>query len=159
MCSNIFLLFSCVQLFVTPWTAAHQAPLSFTISWSLLRPHVLWVGDAILCRPLLLCAVFPGIRVFSTELVLCTRWPKCWSFSISPSNEYLGLISFWIDWFNLFCCLRDSQESSPALQFESISSLVLSLLYDPTLTSVYDYGKIHSFDCMDLCWQSDVSVF
>ena len=118
------------------------------------------------CHPTILSSVTPFSCVqsflasgsFFTESVLCTRWPKYWSFSISPSNEYLGLISFWIDWFDL-SCPRDSEESSPAPQFESVSSLVLSLLYDPTLTSVHDYWKIHSFDYMDLCWQSDVSAF
>ena len=103
----------------------------------------------ILFHPLfLLPSVFPSIRVFTNEFTLCIR-PKYWSFSfsinISPSNEYSGLISFRIDWFDLLCCLRDSQESSPAPQFESINSLVLSLLYGPDLISVHDYWKNHSF--------------
>ena len=99
---------SCVWLFVTPWTAAHQASLSFTISRSLLKftsiESVMPSSHLILCCPLLQQpSVFPSIRVFSNELVLCIRWPKCWSFSfsISPSNEYSGLISFRIDWFDL----------------------------------------------------------
>ena len=99
---------SCVQLFATPWTAAHQAPLSSTISWSLLKlmsiESVMPSNHLILCRPLLLLpSIFPSTRGFSSESVLCIRWPKYWSFSliISPSNEYSGLISFRIDWFDL----------------------------------------------------------
>ena len=90
------------------WTAAHQASLSFTISWSLLKPmsieSVMPFNHLILCRPLLLLpSIFPSIRVFSNELPLHIRWPKYWSFSfsINPSNEYSGLISFRIDWFDL----------------------------------------------------------
>ena len=99
---------SCVWLFVTPWTAACQASLSFTSSWSLLRfmslELVTLCNHLILgCPLLLLPSVFPSIRVFSNESALCIRWPKYWSFSfsISPSNEYLGFISFRIDWFDL----------------------------------------------------------
>jgi len=97
-----------VQLFVTPWTAARQAPLSFTISWSWLKlmsiESVMPSNYLILCCPLLLLpSIFPSIRVFSSELALHIRWSKYWSFSfsISPSNEYFGLISFRIDWFDL----------------------------------------------------------
>ena len=97
-----------VQLFVTPWTAACQASLSFTISWSLLKlmsiESVMLPNHLILCCPLLLLpSVFPSIKVFSNELALCIRWPKYWSFnfSISPSNEYSGVISFRIDWLDL----------------------------------------------------------
>ena len=100
---------SCVQLFVTTWTAAHQASLFFSISWSLLKlmftESVRSSKPLVLCRPLLLLpSVFPSIRVFSNESALHMRWPKYWSFSfsISPSNEYSGLISFTIDWFDLF---------------------------------------------------------
>ena len=96
------------QLFVTPWTAARQASLSFTISQSLLKlmsiESVMPVSHFILCHPILLLpSIFLRIRVFSNELDLCIRWPKDWSFSlsISPSNEYSGLISFRIDWFGL----------------------------------------------------------
>ena len=97
---------SCIQLFVTPWTAAHQASLSFTISQSLLKlmsiESVIPSNHLILCHSLLLLPwVFLSIRVFSSESALCIRWPKYWSFGISPSNEYLGLISFRIDWFDL----------------------------------------------------------
>ena len=87
-------------------------------------------------RPLLLLpSIFPSIRVFSNESVLCIMWPKYWifSFSISPSNEYSGLISFRMDWLNLLA--RDCQVSSPKPQFKSINSLVLSFLYSPILTS------------------------
>ena len=100
--------------------------------------------------PLLLFpSVFPSISVFSSESVLHIRWPKYWSFSFSigPSNEYSGLISFriWLIWSP--CYPRDFEESSPAPQFESIDSSVLSLLYGPTVTSIHDYWKNHSFDC------------
>ena len=114
----------------------------------------------ILCCPLLLLpSIFPSIRVFSNESALHIRWPKYWSFSfsISPSNEYSGLISFNIDWFDLLAvCSRDSQESSPAPQFKSINSLVLSLLCGPTLTSIHDYWKNDSFDYTGTCGQSDL---
>ena len=91
---------------VTPWTAAHQAFLSVTNSWSLLRlvsiKLVMPYNHLILCRPLLLLlSVFPSIKVFSSESVLYIKWPKCWSFSIRPSNECSGLISLRIDWFDL----------------------------------------------------------
>ena len=99
-------LLSCVQLFVTPWTAAPQASRSFTVSWSLLNlisiESVMPSNHLILCRPLLLLpSIFPGITVFSNESALPIRWPKCWSCSFSPSNEYSGLISFRSDWFDL----------------------------------------------------------
>ena len=88
-----------------------------------------------------------SIRVFSNELALHIRQPKYWSFSfsISPSNEYSGLISFRIDWFDLLAA-QGTLKSSPAPQFQSISSSVLSFLYSPTLTSIHDYWKNHSFD-------------
>ena len=91
---------------------------------------------------LLLPWIFPSIRVFPNKSSLHIRWPKYWSFSfiISPSNEYSGLISFRIDYWSP-CSPRDSQESSPTPQFKSINSLVLKLLYGPTLISVYDYWK------------------
>ena len=93
------------------------------------------------CPLLLLPSTFPSIRVFSNESALCIRWPKYWtfSFSISPSNEYLGLISFKIDLVWSPCNPRDSQESSPTSQFRIINSSMLSLFYGPTLTSVHDY--------------------
>ena len=101
-------LLSSVWLFVTLWTAAHQASLSITNSWSLLKlisiASVMPSNHLIFCHPLLLLpSIFPSIRVFSNESVLCIRWPKYWSFSfsISPSNEYSGLISFRMDWLDL----------------------------------------------------------
>ena len=97
-------LLSCVQLFVAPWTAAHQASLSFTVSQSLLKLMLSqWCRPTISsCHPLLLLpSIFPSIRIFCNGLVLRIRWPKYWSFSISPSNEYPWLISFRIDWFGL----------------------------------------------------------
>ena len=109
------------------------------------------------CSLLLLPSVFPSIKVFSSESALHIRWPKYWSFSfsfsITSSNAYSGLISFRIDWFWSPDSPRDSQEFFPAPQFESINSLVLSLLYGPTLTSVHDYWKNYSFDSMEVCHQ------
>ena len=102
-CSSL----SHVWLFATPWTAAHQASLSFAISQSLLRfmsiGPVMPLNHLILCRPLLLPSIFPNIRVFSHESALHIRWPKYWSFSFSigPSNKYSGLISFRTDWLDL----------------------------------------------------------
>ena len=96
-----------VQLFVTPWTPARQASLSITSSQSLLKrmyiKSVMRSNHLILCHSLLLPSIFPSIRVFSNEVVLHIRWPKCWSFSfsISPSNEYSGLIFFRMDWLDL----------------------------------------------------------
>ena len=118
------------------------------------QTHVHRVNDAILYHPLLLLpSIFPSIWVFSNELALHIRWPKYWSFSfsISPSNEYAELISSRIYCLTVWSpyCPRDSQESSPAPQFESINSSVLSLLHGPTLTSIYDYQENHSFDYMD----------
>jgi len=100
-------LLSCVQLFATPWTAAHQASLSFTNSQSLLKlmsiDLVMPSNHLILCHPLLLPPLFPSISVISNKSVLRIRWPKYWSFtfSIRPSNEYSGLISFRMDWLEL----------------------------------------------------------
>ena len=148
-------MLSCIRLFATPWTAVCQASLSITNSWSLLKlmsiESVMPSSHLILCRPLLLLSsISPSIRVFSKESPLRIRWPKygSFSFSISPSNEYSELISFRIDLFDIPGCSRDSQESSPAPQFESVNSLVLSLLHGPALTSVNDYWKNHSFDYM-----------
>ena len=122
-----------VRLFVTAWPSARQASLSSTISRSLFSfmsiELVMLSNHLILCRPLLLLpSIFPSIRVFSSELTLRIRWPKYWSFSfsISPSNEYSGLTSFRIGWFDLLAVVQETLESSPAPQFKSISSLVLS---------------------------------
>ena len=146
---------------MTPWTAALQVSLSFTISRSLLKlmsiELVMPSNHLVLCQPLfLLPSIFPSIRVFSNESALHIRWPKYWSFNVSiiPSSECSGLISFMIDWFDQ----RDSQESS-LTQLESINFSVLSLLYGPAITSIHDYWQIHRFDYMDLYWQSNVSNF
>ena len=129
---------SCVQLFATQRTAAHQASLSFTISWHLLRltliQSVMPSTNLMLCQPLLLSSIFPSIRIFSNKSALGIRWPKYWSFSfnISPSNEYSGLIFFRIDRFDLLAVHRTLKR---LLQY---CSLALSLLYGPTLTSLHD---------------------
>ena len=128
---------------MTLGTAAHQTSLSSAISWSLLKimsiESVILSNHLILCHPLLLPSVFPSIRVFSNESALHNRWPKYWSFSfgLSPSNEYLRLISFRKDWLDLLA-ERDSQESSPTPQFKSINSLALSFLSSPTLIAIHD---------------------
>ena len=143
-------LLSHVRLFATPWAAACQASLSITNSQSLLKlmsfESVMPSNHLIVCHPLLLPpSIFINIRVFSNELVLCIRWPKYWSFSfnISPSNEYSGLISFRMDWLDLLCSPRDSQMSSPIPQFKNIKYLALGFLYSPTLTSIHDHRKNH----------------
>ena len=140
--------FSCVWLVATPWIAACQASLSITNSQSLLRlmsiESMMPSSHLILCHPLLLLPpIPPSIRDFSNQSALCIRWPKYWSFSfsISPSNEHSGLISFRMDWLDLLV-VQGTQESSPTLQFKSISFLVLS----PTLTSIHDHRKNHSLD-------------
>ena len=140
------------------------APLSFTISQSLFKhmsiESVMPSNHLILCCPLLLLpSIFPSIRAFFNESALCNRWPKYWSFSfsVSPSNEYSGLISFRMDWFDL--AVQGTLKSSPTPQFKSINSSALSFLYGPTLTSIHNYWKNHSFDRMNLCWQSGVSAF
>ena len=127
---------------MTPWTAGCQASLSSTISWNLLKfassESVILSNYLILCCPLLFCT----IRVFSSKSALCIRWPKDWnlSFSISPSNEYSGLIAFRIDWFDLLA-VQGTLKSPLAPQFKSINSSVLSLFYGPALTSIHDYWK------------------
>ena len=141
-----------VWLFVTPWIAARQASLSITNSRSSLRltsiQSVMPSSHLILCHPLLLLSpIPPSIRVFSNKSTLRMRWPKYWSFSfsISPSNEHPGLISFRMDWLDP-CSPRDPQESSPTPQFKSINSSVLSFHHSPTLTSIHDHRKNHSLD-------------
>ena len=156
----VFQLLGCVWLFVTPGTAARQASLSFTISWSWLKscPLSWW------CHPTILSSVaqfsFCPLTFPTSGSVWMTRLftsggqsigaPA--SGSVLPMNSLglAGLISFQS---------RDSQESSPAPQFEIINSSLLSLCYGPAITSVHDYWKNCSFDCMDLCQQSDVSAF
>ena len=148
-------LLSYVRLFVTPWTAAHQASLSITDFQSLLKllsiESVMPSNHFILCRLLLLLpSIFPNIRDFSNESALCIRWPKYWSFSfsISPSNEYSGLSSFRIHWFDLLAVQEERfcNITVPKNQFFGAQ------LYSPTLTSIHDYWKKHSFDQTDVFW-------
>ena len=153
-----------VWLFVTP--AACQASLSNTNSQNLFKlmaiESVMPSNHHILCCPILLLpSIFPSLRVFSNQSVLCIRWPKYWSssFNISPSNECSGLISFRTNCFDPLAVPLDSQESSPTPQFKIINSSMLSFLYSLTLTSILDYWKNHSLDLTDLCWQSNVSAF
>ena len=145
-------MFSHVWIFPTPWTAACQAFLSITNSQSLLKlmsiKLVMPSNHLILCCPLLLLpSIFPSIRVYSNESVLCIRWPKYWSFSfgIRPFNECSGLISFRMDLFDLLA-VQGTQEFSLIPQCKRINSLLLSILYSPTLTSIHDEGKNHSLD-------------
>ena len=125
--SSVQLSLSHVQLFATPWTAPCQPSLSITNSWSLLKlmsiELVMPSNNLILCRPVYLpLSIFPSIRVFSNELALCIRWPKHWSFSISPSNEYSELISFRILWFDLLVVQGTVKN---LLQHHSSKALVL----------------------------------
>ena len=143
---------------MTPWTAACQASLSITNSRGLLKlmssELVMPSNYLILCPPLLLLpSIYPSMRVFSNESLLPIRWPKHWSFSfsISPFNEHSGLISFRMDWLDLLA-VQGNLKSSPTPQLKSIDSSVLSFLCDPTVTSIHDSWKNHSFDWMDLCW-------
>ena len=142
-----------VWLFAAPWTAAHQASLSITNSQSLLTlmsiKLVMPSNHLILGHPfLLLPSIFPGIRVFPNESVLHIRWSKYWSFSfsISPSNEYSGLISFRMDWLDLLAVQGILKSLTLTPQIKSINSSVLSFLYSSTLTSIHDYWKNHSVD-------------
>ena len=127
--SSVQLLLSCVRLFETPWTAAHQASLSIIISQSSLKlmsiELVIPSDHLILCHPLLLLpSIFPSIRVFSNESALRMRWPKYWSFSfnISPSKEHPGLISFKMDWLDL---LADQGTLKSLLQHHSSKASIL----------------------------------
>ena len=141
-----------VQLFATPWTAAHQASLSITNTWSLLKlmsiESVMPSNHLILCRPLLLLpSIFPNVGIFSNESVLHIRWPKYWSFSfsISPCSEYSGLISFRMDWFGLLA-VQGTLKS--LLQHHSSKASILWRLafFIGFLTSIHDYWKNHNFD-------------
>ena len=137
-----------------PWTAACQAYLSTTNSRNSPKlisiELVMLPNHLILCCPLLLLpSIFPIIRVFSDESILHIRWPKYWSFSfnISPSNEYSGLISFRMDWLCDLLAVQDTLKSLPQqLQFKSINSSVLSFLDSPTLTSIHDLWKNDTLD-------------
>ena len=149
---------SCVQLFATPWTAACPFPPHFTISQSLLKftsvESVRLSNHLILCCPfLLLPSVFPIIRVFSNELALHIRWPKCWSFSfsISPSNEYSGLIAFRINWFDL---LAVQETLKSLLQHHNLKASVLWCLAFFMVQLSHPYmttGKTLAFNYMELC--------
>ena len=137
---------------MTPWTAARQASLSITNSRSLVKlmsiESVIPSNHLILCCPLLLpLSIFPSIRVLLNESVLHIRRPKyrSFSFSISPSNEYSGLISFRMDWFGLLA-VQGALKSSPTPQFQSINSSAVNFHYSPNLTSIHDYWKNDSFD-------------
>ena len=139
---TLLLLLFCGKVFVTWWTAVHQAPLSFTVSWSLFKlmsiESVMLSNQLILCCPLLLPSIFPSIRVFSNESALLIRWPKYWSFSfsISPSNEYSRLISFRMDWFDLLAVqgtlkslLQDHNSKASILQHSAFFMVQLSHPY------------------------------
>ena len=159
-------LLSHVQLFATPWTTTCQASPSFAIPWSLLKPMsielIMPSNHLILCCIILLLpSIFPRIRVFSNESSLHIRWPEYWSFSfsISPSNEYSGLISFRLNWFDLLA-VQGTPKS--LLQYHSSKASVLqhSAFFMVQLSNpVHDYWKNYSFDYMDLCQQGDVSAF
>ena len=145
-------MLSCVRLFATAWTAAHQASLSITNSQSLLKlmsiDSMMASKHLIVCHPLfLLTSILSTIRVFSNESAFLIRWPEYWSysFSISSSNEYSGLISFRMDWLDLLA-VQGTLKSLLQHHTSSINSSVLSLLYSPNLTSTHDYWKNHSFD-------------
>ena len=156
----------CVQLFVTPWTGACQAAVSFVTSQSLLKlmsiESVIPSNHLILCCFLLLLpSIFPSIRLFANESILHIRWPKYWSFSfsISPSKEYSGLISFRMDWLDLLAVqgtLKSLlQHHSSKASILQCSAFIIVQLTHPYVTT----GKNHSFDLMDLCQQSNVSAF
>ena len=152
LCISSLQSLSCAQLFATPRTAARQAFLSIANSWSLLRlmsiKSVMPSNHLVFCRPLLLLpSIFPNIRVLiSNDSVLCIRWPELWSFSfsISPSYEYSGLISFRIDWLDLLAV--QGTPKSFLQHHSSKASSLFSLLYGPALISIHDYWKKHSFD-------------
>ena len=141
-----------VWLFATPWTAAHQASLHHQLP-EFTQTHVHWVGDAIqhliLCHPLLLpLSIFPSIRVFSNESALCIRWSKDWSFSfsLSPSNEYSGLISFRMDWLDFLAVwgtlMSLLQHHSSKASILRHSAFFIVQLSHPFMTT----GKNHSLD-------------
>ena len=154
-------LLSHVQLCVTPWAAALQASMSIINSRSMLKlmsvESVMPSNHLILIHPLLL-SIFPSIKVFSNESILCIKWPKYWSFSfsISPSNEY-SMISFRMDWLDLLA-VQGTLKS--LLQYHSSNASILqrSAFFTVQLSHPHDYWKNHSFDQTDLCWQS-VSAF
>ena len=133
------------------------SPLDCLNSCQLVMPS----NHLILCRPLLLLpSIFSSIRVFSNESTLRMRWPKYWSlsFNISPSNEYPGLISFWMDWLDLLA-VQGTLKSLFQHHSSKASILRRSAFFSPTLTSIHGHWKNHSLDQTDLCWQSNVSAF
>ena len=138
-------LLGCVWLFATPWTAACQAPLSFTTSQSLLKfmstELVMLSILSSVALLLLLPSIFPSIRVFSNQSALLSRWPKYWSFSFSISawNEYSGLISFRIDWFDLLAAQRTLNATVASKNHNSKESTLFSFFYNLALTSRDDY--------------------
>ena len=141
-----------VQFFAASWTAACQASLSKTNSRSLPKlmsiESVMPSNHPILCRPLLLLpSIFPSIKIFSNESVLCIRWPKYWSFSfsISPSSKYSGLISFRMDWLDLLAIQGLSRVFSNTT-ISKVSILGSSAFFTVQLTSIHDHWKNHSFD-------------
>ena len=147
------------------WIAACQASLSITNSWSWFKllsiESVMTSSHLILCHPILLLpSIFLSIRVFSSESVLLIRWLKYWSFSFSirPSNEYSGLISFRMNWLDLLA-VQGTLKS--LLQHHSSKASILrhSVLFMVQLSSIHDYWKNHNFDYTDLCQQSNVSAF
>ena len=145
-----------------PWTAAHQASLSITNSRSLLKlrsiKSMMPFNHLIVCHPLPLPpSIFPSIRVYSNEAAPPIRWPKYWSFSftISPSNEHPGLISFRMDWLD-FLAVQRTLKSLLQHHTSKASILQHSALFSPALTSIHDHWRNHSFDQMDLCWPSTV---
>ena len=161
---------SCVWLFATPWTTARQASLSITNSQSLPKlmsiKSVMPSNHLILYCPLLLLpSVFPSIRVFSNESALHSRWPKYWSFSfsISPSNEHSGLISFVIDWFNLLAVqgtLKSLfQHHNSKLSILRHSAFFVVQLSYPYMTTGKTIVLLDFIDKVDLCQQNDASAF
>ena len=146
-----------------PWATARQASLSITNPGAQNDAHQ--VGDAIqpshsLLSPLLLSSIFLSIRVFSNESALRIRWPKYWSFSfsISPSNEYSGLVSFRMDWMDL-PAVQGTLKSLLQHYSSKASILQHSAFFIVLLSHPYDYWKNHRYDLMGLCWQSNVSAF
>ena len=155
-CVVVVQLLSHVQLFMTPWTAACQASMSFIISRSLLHcsmsiEMVIPSNHLILCHPfLILSSIFPSIRVFSKESAFCIRQPKCWSFSfsLSPSNEYSGLIYFRIDLLDLFCVTRWLRYLAYLAFYQSKVKNTFSRqvwVQTPPLTKCEILGKLFSF--------------
>ena len=153
---------SCVRLFATTWIAARQASLSITNSWSLLKltsiESVMPSNHLILCCPLLLpLSIFPSIKVFSNESVLLIRWPKYWSFSISPSNECSGLTSLRMDWLDFFA-VQGTLKSLPQYHSSKASILWCSAFFLVQFSHPYMTTR-KSIDHMDLSWQSNISAF